>query len=238
MLLELQKQLAPVKRRLSLRRAIAALAGGLVIGGWAALMAALIALFGGSTFAAIFAIVAAIGVPLVFAIVPMFRGTSWREAARAVDRRFQLHNRTSTALYLAEHPTGDSLESLQLEDAAAHLRDKKLRDAVTLRVPWQRLASGLLLTLVALGLVAWSWVMPMTGLIRVAPTARSGVWQSVADRKPVPLPQVDDRVAARSFQLLPTPDAQASPAPPAQLGVDVAGRYFDEQQKNAASTPR
>src|SRR5262245_10380930 len=100
MLRDLQKQLAPVRSRLSLRRAFAALAGGLVIGGWAALMAGMMALFAGSTSAAILAVTAAIGVPLVLAAIAMFRGASWSDAARAVDRQFKLHNRTSTALYL------------------------------------------------------------------------------------------------------------------------------------------
>jgi hypothetical protein len=238
MLRDLQKQLAPVRSRLNLRRACAGLAGGLVIGGWIALMAGMMALFSGSALASIIALAAAVAVPLGLAALPLLRGATWSEAARAVDRRFQLHNRTSTALYLAEHPTGDAFDSLQLEDAAAQLRGKNLRDAVALRISWQRLASGLLLTVLGLGLVAWSTFMPKSGPIRVAPAVRGGPRQEVLDRKAASLPAINDALALASVQLLSTPDAGSAMDSSPQIGVDVAERYFDQRQVIAANAPR
>ncbi len=162
MLSEIRKQLRPARSRLTMRRAAAALAGGLMLAGWVALVAGILTLFGGGTVAGGVGIALLILVPLLAIAVVYLRPASWQQAARAVDRRFRLQDRAATALYLAEHPSGDSLDDLQVEDALGRLRQLNTGDAVSMDIPWQRLLGGIALCLFAAGLIAWGLIAPPT----------------------------------------------------------------------------
>ena len=226
MLRDLQKQLGPVRSRLNLRRASAALATGLVLGGWLAVVAGLMALLGRSYWAGVAGVVALVTVPLAMVLRALVQQASWNEAARAVDRHFQLQDRTATAIHLAAHRGGDAFELLQIDDARETLAPLPLREAVPLNLPWQRLAGGLLLCGFALALLAGSqFVRNLRSLRGSAPLVVNHGAENFA-RKRLQPDVVDEQAARRGAAMTPAPDADRQP-PSAE---DLAGRYFDRLQ--------
>jgi len=84
------------------------------------------------------------------------RRVSWQLAAAAVDRRCGLLDRTLTALCLLGRTHRRPLEALQIEEAAMRLRSVDPAVVVPLTVPRQ-LVAGLLLFVIAAGLIVWPW---------------------------------------------------------------------------------
>ncbi len=230
MLRELQKKIAPVRSRLNWRRAAAALATGLVLGGWLALVAGLMALLGRSYWAGVAGIVTLIAVPLGFMLQAMLKPATWNDAARAVDRHFQLHDRTATAMHLAAQPSGDPFELLQLDDANQQLAQLPLRQAAALDVPWQRLFSGLVLCSFALALIGGGMFLPDLRSLRGSRPVVVEHGVELIERKNVALPTIDDATARRSAAL-------ASASADQTLTDDVAGRYFDRLQAPSQRKP-
>jgi hypothetical protein len=220
MLIELQKKLGPVRSRLKLHRRAAALATGLMLGGWLAVVAGLMALLGRSYWAGVAGIAALVTVPLALWLRAMLQPTTWNDAARAIDAHFQLNDRTTTAMYLAAHPSGDPFEALQLDDASQHIAQLPLRQAVSVAIPWQRLLSGLVLSGFALALIGASIFLPALRSLRGSRPVVVEHGADLIERKNIETPVIDEAATLRSAALMRT-TAQ-------RLSVDdVAGRYFD-----------
>lgn len=224
MLRELHKKLGPVRRRLTLRRVAAALATGLALGGWLALVAGLMALFGRSYWAGVAGFVTIVSVPLTLMLRAMLQPATWGEAAQAIDRHFQLHDRTTTALYLAAHPSGDPFEAMQLDDAAQRIAGLPLRQAAPLVLPWQRVISGLVLSGFALALLGAGMFLPDLRSLRGSKPVVVEHGADVIERVAAAPPAIDAQTAERTAALAggATSNAVAS--------EDIARRYFDRLQ--------
>ncbi len=109
----------------------------------------------------------AVGFPLLALAWALWHGANWQQAARLIDRRLQLQDRTATALHLARNDAGDPFAVLQVEDAVAHLHSANIK-GIRFSLPLRRLASGLLLTLFSLSLIAWGIIAPPTGAIQTS----------------------------------------------------------------------
>ena len=221
---ELIKLLRPVRSRLTRQRALPRIATALLAGGWLALVAALLTLFGGSLTSGLIGVVIALGIPLAAFVWSLIKPASWQQAAQLVDRQLHLHNRTSTALHLSQSQDADPMTALQVEDALSHLRSANLKD-IKLPVPWERLASGSVLTLFAIGLIVWGVVAPPTAAIQTSGDMQD-LRPEVQPRDPVDFPVTADALsntAALENAWIPQRPADQPPA----RHSDVAKRYFD-----------
>jgi hypothetical protein len=94
---------------------------------------------------------------VIGAVVGAFGRRSWTLAARSVDARYKLKDRTATALDFLEKPKAGQMHELAIADAVAHLGDVNPREVVPLRMPrplpyaLAALAIAILLVLVPLG---------------------------------------------------------------------------------------
>lgn len=222
---QIQQLLSPIRRRMTRARSLPRIATALLLGGWLALVAALLTLFGGSFTSGLIGIVVAALFPIVAVGWSLLRPARWKEAAQLVDRRLHLHDRVATALSLSQNVDGDPFTELQLDDALTKLRTANINQ-IQLVVPWERLARGLVLTLLAIGLIIWGIVAPPAAAIQT-----SGDMQ---DLRPEITPRqiVADDIAreslAESWQF--EPEATTNSASNWQ---DVAGPYFDVLDENA-----
>lgn len=228
MLRQLQKQLGPVKTRLTLRRGLAALAGGLVIGGWIAVIVGMLVRFGASPTTGVVGMAMAGGIPLVMVALAVLRGASWNDAARAVDRHFHLQDRATTALHLAADGSGDPLEAMQIDDALGRLQNLQLAQAARLRVSWQRAIGGVMLNALAVALLVWTAVSPKILTGRATPRAISR--DEIVPRSASPSAEINSDMARSGAKLasqwMSLPENSVS-SPSSTIGDDVADRYFD-----------
>jgi len=229
MIRELQTRLRPVRRRLTLQRAMGPVATALMTGGWLALMGALLTLLGGSMTSGLIGAAVAVAFPLLALLWALLRPASWLEAAQLVDRRLRLHNRTSTALQLSERASDDPFAGMQIEDAAAHLRQANL-SSISLVVPRQRLAGGVVLTAFSLGLIAWGILSPPTESIQTSGQMQD-MRPEIIPRKRVDLGPPSSAVIAQSTRISPSlpPECAVRGAHDERprIGETVSDRYFD-----------
>ena len=222
---ELHKLLRPIRSRLSRQRCLPRIASALMTGGWLALVAALLTLFGGSRTSGLIGIAVVIALPLIALLWSLLKSANWEEAARLVDRRLKLHNRTTTALSLASEASGDAFAALQCEDALKQLRQADLK-RVRLAVPWQRLASGLVLCCFACGLILWGIVAPPSAAI-VTSGDMQDMRKEIEKRTAQQTGSISSSEVRAGLQLADRSLASPAGEPPATLGEDIAGRYFD-----------
>ena len=221
---EIIKQLRPVRGRLTRQRALPRIGMALLAGGWLALVAALLTLFGGSLTSGLIGVVIALGIPLAAFAWSLYKPASWQQAAQLVDRQLHLHNRTSTALHLSQSQDADPMAALQVEDALSHLRGANL-SGIKLPVPWERLASGAILTLFAIGLIIWGVVAPPTAAIQTSGDMQD-LRPEVQSRQRVDFPVTAD--ALSNTATLETEWITQRPAGFSPMRHDdVAKRYFD-----------
>lgn len=234
---ELLKLLRPIRNRLTRQQAMPRVAWALIVGGWLALIGALLTLLGGSVTSGIIAICVAVGFPLVALAWALLHPASWQQAAQWVDRRLHLHDRTTTALHLADEAASDPFAAMQVDDAIARLRDSSL-SKIQFALPWQRLLSGLALTAFALVLVVWAIVAPPTESIQTSGDMQD-FRQEVVDRGPAEIPSTDPETVTRSLQqsTIVTTSGQSSSLRRRKQANDeeISGAYFDRLQ-SAAST--
>ncbi len=224
MIRELHKQLQPLRRRLTLRPVMATVAGALMVGGWLALMGALLALFGGSMTSGLIGAAVVIGLPASGAAWALLHPVPWRVAARAADRHFNLHDRIATALHLAESSSGDPFAQMQIEDAAAKLQQLNLRAVALAPIPWQRLVSGVLLSAFALALTGWAIIAPPTKSIQASGDMQD-IRPEIVERVAVQPSAVDAQTALSGMRLS---QESLESGDTFQTGLDdVSGRYFD-----------
>ena len=222
---QIQKLLSPVRKRLTRQRALPRVAAALMAGGWLALVAALLTLFGGSFTSGLIGIAVAVGLPILAWGWTLLSPASWEETARLVDRRLQLHNRTTTALQV-EKNSGDPFAILQAEDTLAALQKTNLK-GIQLPTPWERLAGGLLLSLFAVGLIMWGIVAPPTSAIQTSGDMQD-LRPELRERTPAASADITPQMLANSVEFARQQSATGSEATsPVVIGDDVAGRYFD-----------
>jgi hypothetical protein len=129
-----QSALAPVRRRQQLAFTVRATVYGLLAGGVAGILTALLQWRAGGAVSAWVAAVVAAG-PLLGLLVGLLWRRSWHDAAAAVDAYYQLKDRSTTALeFLAKRDAGD-LHQLQISDAITHLTRVEPKAVVPIRSP-------------------------------------------------------------------------------------------------------
>ena len=221
---KIQQLLRPVRRRLSRQRALPRVAWALIAGGWIALVAGVLTLFGGSFTAGIVGIAVAFGLPLIVWTWTLFTPVRWIRVAQLVDRELNLHDRTVTALQLSDE-LNDPFAQLQLDDALHHLQQVNL-NSIHLATPWQRLASGVVLTLFSVGLIMWGIAAPPTAAIQTSGDMQD-IRPEVEERELADLGPVNLRMLKRSADLhRRSQDISGNTMNPS-LGTDVAREYFD-----------
>jgi hypothetical protein len=110
----------------------------------------------------------AIGLLLVAGVLPglivgLLRRRDWSEAAVAVDRHYDLKDRTLTALEFVAQPRKTVLHELQVDDTVQFLADVEPRRVVPLRVPRVFPVSAAVLLAAAFFLVLWPGASPTVG---------------------------------------------------------------------------
>lgn len=213
-----------------MRRAAAALAGGLVLGGWVALVVGILTLFGGGAVAGGVGIALLILSPLLAIAVVYLRPASWQQAARAVDRRFRLQDRAGTALHLAEHPSGDPLDEVQVEDAVQRLRQVKTGDAVDLNIPWQRMLGGIALCLFAAGLIGWGLIAPPPAATATSTASTDDLDDEVAQRATVDTVPMTPQLVEQSINFAPSEEANGESGQIMPTDGELTQRYFDARE--------
>ncbi len=157
---EILGKLRRVRQRLWIVSIAQAAVRGLLMG--ACVAAGLVALRFSSVgeFSVLSGLIALIGMPLLtvtVAGVGCLLQKDWLPAARAIDRQYELKDRTETALaFLNRQQSGvaGQCEELQLEDAAQHLQQVEPQLVVPVRMPssWRWTVAALA---VAVGLLCW-----------------------------------------------------------------------------------
>src|SRR5262249_12425705 len=100
-----------------------------------------------------------VGGPLLGGLIGFLWRCSWRAAAAAVDRYYRLKDRSVTALEFLAKPAPTGMQSLQIADAAEHLRQVDPQQVV----PWgwpRSLPYACAAAAVALALLLWPLSTP------------------------------------------------------------------------------
>ncbi len=155
MLKEIQDKLEPLCRRERLVRMLGRASTGVLVGGVLATALGLLAMLLPSSLLRIAAIACLfVGAGIGLATAMLIR-KDWVTAARAVDARFALSDRTLTALTCAVAAPARSVDQLQIRDALAHLQQVNPLAAARQRIDW-RLQTGAMVSLVlALAVTFW-----------------------------------------------------------------------------------
>jgi len=115
------KTLTPIRRRMRLNNIIRSVGVFALAGGFCVLLCGLVRLL----FIANTSVSMALGIFLaccaIGVVIGWWHRMSWHDAAEAVDRYYQLKDRTTTALQFSEQPDPSSIQQLQLADAQTQL---------------------------------------------------------------------------------------------------------------------
>jgi hypothetical protein len=141
-----------------------------------------------------------------------------------------LQDRAGTALHLAEHPSGDSLDQMQIEDALGRLRQLNTGDAVNLDIPWQRLLGGIALCLFAAGLIGWGIIAPRSAANTATAASTEDINDEVAQQAAVEAVPMTPGLVEQSINFARSeyPDGESGRIVPAD--GELADRYFDARE--------
>jgi hypothetical protein len=155
---ELKNALSPVCGRMKRQAALDLTVRCLAAGAAGALVLAMCRAATDSTWPTIAALVVLGVSPLAGLLLGLLAPPDWKSAARAVDDRYGLADRTTTALAVYPAVVSRPMARLVLKDAAQHLGQVKAGDVVRLRLP-RGLAPAIALAVVALvvALVPLDW---------------------------------------------------------------------------------
>ena len=129
-----QSALAPVRRRQRLAFVVRATVYGLLAGGMAGIVDALVQWRVSGTVSAWVAVEVAAW-PVLGLLVGLLWPRPWRAAAAAVDAHYRLKDRSTTALEFLAKPNAGDLHQLQITDALAHLTRVEPKAVVPIRSP-------------------------------------------------------------------------------------------------------
>lgn len=159
--------LASVRNRIWRRQVVLGAAWGLAVAACIGVLAGLVRV-GWELQFPIWSAALLLGGPILGAAVAIFRRPQWTSAASAVDAHYHLKDRTTTALEFQHHPNVGQWETLQIDDAAAHLSGVKAEHVVPFR--WPRLLSyGLVAVAIATALLVWPMTTPTVQAAPVGP---------------------------------------------------------------------
>jgi len=155
---ELKNVLSPVCARMKRQAALDLTVRCLAAGAAGALVLAMCRAATDSTWPTIASLVVLGASPLAGLLLGLFAPPDWKSAARAVDDRYGLADRTTTALAVYPSVVSRPMARLVLKDAAQHLVQVKASDVVRLRLP-RGLAPAIALAVVSLvvALVPLDW---------------------------------------------------------------------------------
>ncbi|MEQ8790599.1 MAG: hypothetical protein RIC55_30155 [Pirellulaceae bacterium] len=155
---QLRTVLGPVCGRLKLQSALDLSARAAATGAALALALAMCRVATTDSWPTIAALVVLVVSPLVGLALAMLRPANWRAAARAVDDRYQLADRTTTALAVHQTASKRPMATLALRDALQRLQRVKAGEVVRLRPPrGLGAAAGLSLVALAAALAPLDW---------------------------------------------------------------------------------
>ena len=132
--------LAPVRRRQRQRSSLEAAALGVIAGSVAVIVLEIVRRMMGWWIAPWPALLLLLCAPVAAWLGGAVLQYTWYAAARAVDQRYSLKDRTTTALQLLAQPQATTIEQLQIKDAASHLQRVDPRHVVPIYAPryWQQ----------------------------------------------------------------------------------------------------
>jgi hypothetical protein len=152
---EIQNKLEPLCRREHLVQMLGRCAIGVLVGASLATLLGAVAILSGSSVMRIGAVVCLLAGASVGVAAAVLIRKDWAAAARAVDARFALADRTLTALACAEATPARPVDQLQLRDALAHLQRVNPRDAARQRLDWKQQSAATALLVISLVVVCW-----------------------------------------------------------------------------------
>jgi hypothetical protein len=130
-------RLSPVRRRLQRLFSLRSLVAGLLVSSLAGVVLGMVRwLTGWQVSLSTAALVLTAG-PVAGLLLGLAWRRTWREAAHAVDRRYELKDRSATALEFLRRREASPYHALQIDDAAQHLSAVDARQVVPLA--WPRL---------------------------------------------------------------------------------------------------
>lgn len=155
---QLKDALNPVCARMKRQAALDLMVRCLAAGAAGALVLAMCRVATDSTWPTIAALVVLGVSPLAGLLLGLFAPPDWKSAARAVDDRYDLADRTTTALAVYPAVVSRPMARLVLTDAVQHLGQVKAGEVIRLRLP-RGLAPALALAVVSLvvALVPLDW---------------------------------------------------------------------------------
>jgi hypothetical protein len=151
--------LGPLRARQQLLFALRCAAIGLVISAILGLVVGGVRLAAGMELSLIARLGLLAAGPCCGFLIGLLLQRSWHGAAAAVDRHYQLKDRTITALAFAHQPAPTDLQSLQFDDAMDHLRTVEPKAVAPLKPP-RSWALAFLAMLGAAVLLAWPLTPP------------------------------------------------------------------------------
>lgn len=221
---QLRSKLQPVRNGLRIQRLMKATIPGFVVGGALALLSGALGWLAGSAAATYVGMGLMIAVPAAAAIWSFFRPPTWVEAARAVDRHFNLHDRTVTAVELADAGS-DPWKEMQLQEALHHLDRIRPAGAAGTAVRYDRLLIALALNLAAAGVFTARLWLPATSNMAATPSRQQPL-EKLAARRPAPTTVAPELVEASIAALQTSTGSPNEDHPPFSVRP-VADRYFD-----------
>lgn len=227
MLNEIHRQLEPLCRRERTVQMIRRLTPSVLLGAMLAIVMAAPAVWLGDTvlrLGAWTALLAGVGCGVVAA---MLIKKDWLAAARAVDARFKLADRTLTALSCAAVSPERPAQQLQVRDALAHLQRVNPREAARQQIDWKRTGAAAALLVIAIVLSLWPAVEANQPPVLDEPLKAAFVPKAVST------PAISADVAASSLkQLKSSRDDRGSSQAESALGRAAQVRsYFDATQQ-------
>jgi len=227
---ELRKILSPVAGRLKRRIVLRHVAAGLIAGGAAGIVLALAWSVSGVTALRWAAIAAVVVIPVLSIVRGIMTRVAPAEAARAIDARYRLKDRTATALAFTAAGADTEARRMQVEDAVQHLKRVVPSEVVRTAVP-KNLLLGFGLVAVAVCLMPVS----LRSLLTPEDTDPDAEIRAAVEAgeltEPAPLPKISPQLAGDSIRARAQGDVETdvAGAGPATLGYrGMVGEFFEQ----------
>jgi hypothetical protein len=225
---ELSTALAPVCGRMKLQTALNLAVRGLATGAAVAFVLAMCRVSVTGWWPTIAALAALVLFPLGGLVLGLVSRSDWRGAARAVDERYRLDDRTTTAVAASQQSNTSPMAQLLLRETLDRLKQVKPGEVAPLRLP--RGIAGVLLLAVLAGCLALLPLDP-AAYFPGAETTASGTTaagQPSALARPSDIPPAEVLEASRRVtRHNPLPSAAHDEhSPRAMLRQTIVERYF------------
>ncbi len=233
----LQKKLDPVIGKLRRQIVLRFASTGLVAAGVVGIVLGLARVVASDWVPWYLIVAAVVLIPLAAAVFATTRKIDRRDAARAIDRHYDLQDRTLTALAFLREGESNELQQMQIDDAMARLGSLDSRKVVTAPLP-SNLVPGFVLTAIALGTLFLPQVVSSV-VANTMPTVKPDADDaaiSLSSESPLPNVSKSQVAASQKLKKRPSFGVEAS-EPPIQFGYrTMVDRYFEQTQQEAGTS--